>query len=183
MVLGLGICQNASLRLKGTILKHTESLSLSFSLLSSLFPPSISLSVPQDLFLSPSISLSLNFSLISLTPNPTHIHIHTCRKALAVAGFPSEAIISEYLTSKNRLPCKDREVLSWRFPRVLSAQAVCHRLLEWPFEYTQKKMLSLVTQWCLRKEGVVKGAELHGHVTPQRFVCTSYVIVLYVYSV
>ena len=99
-----------------------------------------------------------------------------------MAGFPSEAIISEYLTSKNKLPRNDREVLSWRFPRVLSAQAVCHRLLEWPFEYTQKKMLSLVTQWCLRKEGVVKGAELHDHVTPQRFVCTSCIISLAVHT-
>ena len=87
-----------------------------------------------------------------------------------MADFPSEAVISEYLTSKNKLPRSGHEVLSWHFPQVLSAQVICHRLLEWPFEYTQKKVLSLVTQWCLRKEGVAKGAEQHGHVTPQRFI-------------
>ena len=89
---------------------------------------------------------------------------------MAVPGFPSEAIIDEYLIPKDRLPIDTHKVLSWQFPRVLSAQVVCHRLLEWSFEYTHKKVLSLVTQWCLRREGVTKGAESQGPVTPLRCV-------------
>ena len=120
--------------------------------------------------MSVSLSLSLPFS-----------YIH--RKALAVPGFPSEAIISEYLISKNKLPRNGQEVLSWRFPQVLSAQVICHRRLEWPFEYTHTKVLSLMTQWCLRKEGVAKGVESHGHVIPQRFVvailCDTYPLIIF----
>ena len=45
------------------------------------------------------------------------------------------------------------------------AQVISHRLMEWVFEYTHTKALSLVTQWCLRKDGVSKEAGLYGHVT------------------
>ena len=138
-------------------------------------PPSLYLPLSLSLSLSPSLNV-LHASLSVSSSNMHSYNLHsltTHRKALAVDGFPSEAVISEYLTSKNKLPRNGDEVLSWQFPQVISAQVVCHRLLEWPFEYTHKKMLSLVTQWCLRKEGVAKGVEPHAHVLPQRFVSCS----------
>ena len=36
--------------------------------------------------------------------------------------------------------------------------------MEWVFEYTHTKVLSLVTQWCLRKDGVSEEAGLYSHV-------------------
>ena len=97
-----------------------------------------------------------------------HTHTHANRKALGVTDFPNEAVINEYLTLKDRIPHNHGEVLTWQFPQVHSAQAVCHRLMEWPFDYTHNKVISFMTQWCLRKKGVAEGVGTRGLVSPQR---------------
>ena len=90
------------------------------------------------------------------------------RKAMAVTDFPSEAVINEYLISKDKLPKNCRELLTWQFPRSISSQVVCHRLLEWPFEYTHEKVLPLMAQWVIRERGMADGAGSQDQLAPSR---------------
>lgn len=85
-------------------------------------------------------------------------------------GFPSEAVINEYLHSENKIPHGSVDFLTWKFPQIVTAQVVCRDLLEWPYEYTHKKVLSLVTQWLLRKSGMFDKRALKGHLKPLRLV-------------
>lgn len=48
-----------------------------------------------------------------------------CRKALRVSGFPSDAVVAEYLQLRNTLPA-DVTFAKWKMPQLRAAQVNNH---------------------------------------------------------
>eukprot|EP00731_Ephydatia_muelleri_P007308 Em0003g1556a len=57
-------------------------------------------------------------------------------------------VIDEYLSHKDTLPSRD--ALEWKMPNITAAMTLCLDKLDWPLDYSSKKLVTLATQWVIR---------------------------------
>ncbi|XP_076115859.1 uncharacterized protein LOC143083485 isoform X2 [Mytilus galloprovincialis] len=92
------------------------------------------------------------------------IEVQIKKKAALVSDFPQKKIIDEFMIPKDCLPSRG---FKWARPKLVQLQTFSLNKLEWPEEYTQDKVLPLITLWDMTD--IAKG-ELHGHLVPYRIV-------------
>eukprot|EP00057_Strongylocentrotus_purpuratus_P015189 XP_011669663.1 PREDICTED: uncharacterized protein LOC100889325 [Strongylocentrotus purpuratus] len=68
------------------------------------------------------------------------------KKSVRVEGFPNQDVIQEFLRNKERPPTHHSE---WRRPLLLHLQQFNLVKMEWPIEYTQEKVVPLMTLYDL----------------------------------
>ncbi|CAI8053767.1 Flap endonuclease GEN homolog 1, partial [Geodia barretti] len=86
------------------------------------------------------------------------IQLTVFRKAMSSPNFPQKEVIREFLrppdlsssSSPSSLAGDDTRLRHWRQPLLHSTQVMCHHHLQWPLEYTAKKMVPLMSQWAIR---------------------------------
>ncbi|CAG2228166.1 GEN [Mytilus edulis] len=92
------------------------------------------------------------------------IEVQIKKKAALVSDFPQKKIIDEFMIPKDHLPSRG---FKWTRPKLIPLQTFSLNKLEWPEEYTQDKVLPLITLWDMTD--IAKGG-LHGHLVPYRIV-------------
>ncbi|XP_052065725.1 flap endonuclease GEN homolog 1-like [Mytilus californianus] len=92
------------------------------------------------------------------------IEVQIKRKAALVSDFPQKRIIDEFMIPKDHLPSRH---FKWNRPKLVLLQTFSLCKLEWPEEYTQDKLLPLITLWDMTD--ISKGGQ-HGHLVPYRIV-------------
>ncbi|CAC5416854.1 GEN1 [Mytilus coruscus] len=92
------------------------------------------------------------------------IEVQIKRKAALVSDFPQKRIIDEFMIPKDHLPSRR---FKWNRPKLVPLQVFSLSKLEWPEEYTQDKVLPLITLWDMTD--ISKGGQ-HGHLLPYRIV-------------
>ncbi|XP_038053196.1 flap endonuclease GEN homolog 1-like [Patiria miniata] len=85
------------------------------------------------------------------------------KKACALPDFPSEPVIEEFLSVKDKCP---KTKLSWKRPQLISAQKFVSSKLEWPEDYTVEKVFPLVTLWDLTAISSGQSFDPRLHLTP-----------------
>ncbi|KAK3102908.1 hypothetical protein FSP39_014865 [Pinctada imbricata] len=86
-------------------------------------------------------------------------------KGRSVPDFTQTKVISKFFDVKDKCP---KKIQSWKRSQLVRLQNYALRKLEWPEEYTEEKILPLLTLWDLLD--ISRGNTLVQHLAPYRIV-------------